>query len=238
GTSTGVCEYIDTVKVESATQVPPNWDAEVGNWVTLGSGTRASVDTNVDVEVVARELHVHLTRGIRSDFARLVFPCLQRLHIALEDWCESELGLVDRLLSEAAPTLVLLELTLKGSFAITEPLRPREVLSSLRTVRVDWASLSLLECLKSATPPQQVRVVVNGYVGSQASDEELAQASGILGGSHWARIAFVDSPLQHLLRKSSVLRKICADGSGHEHVIEQRRTHLKEALNMPDIEFI
>ena len=103
---------------------------------------------------------------------------------------------------------------------------------------MDWASLSLLECLKSATPPQQVRVVVDGYVGTQASDEELAQASGILGGSHWARIAFVDSPLQHLLRKSSVLRKICADGSGHEHVIEQRRTHLKEALNMPDIEFV
>lgn len=110
-------EFIKANTIELAAPRAPSWDTDDSNWCLFGSATFLEPTVTPHIEVAARVVDIRMTsRCISADLGRSSFPKTQHLALTVEDGYESELALIDCLLSEAADSLVTLELAVQKTF--------------------------------------------------------------------------------------------------------------------------
>ncbi|KAL1657971.1 hypothetical protein GGF50DRAFT_121302 [Schizophyllum commune] len=178
-------EFIEAITIELAAPGPTSWDTDDDNWSPFGLATLREPTVSPHIEVAARAVDIKITRY------------------------ESELALIDRLLSEAADSLVTLELAVQKPFPSAGGFIRSEMLNSLRTIKADWAVLGLLSEMSRFTLRGQLEIVVENYPSFLATD---------------AHIAFVDSRVKPMFSSGTTL--------------DEHHEHLKQRIQVFDIHFI
>ncbi|KAL1672796.1 hypothetical protein EV122DRAFT_255619 [Schizophyllum commune] len=191
-------EFIEAITIELAAPGPTSWDTDDDNWSPFGLATLREPTVSPHIEVAARAVDIKITRY------------------------ESELALIDRLLSEAADSLVTLELAVQKPFP--SGFIRSEMLNSLRTIKADWAVLGLLSEMSRFTLRGQLEIVVENYPSFLATDAQYAHAATLLRRSHWRSIAFVDSRVKPMFSSGTTL--------------DEHHEHLKQRIQVFDIHFI